>query len=122
MKFLKEDYDKTTIKLKYEDLPITLSYNYKVDYWDGPDWDTANFNIDYNYIVDRDEIEDFLLDFIPEDLIEEKDIENYFKSNFDKLFKEHKQEILDYFKADAIEEAEDKLDYYDLIEDPDYEE
>lgn len=120
------------IELEYTDLPVTFDY--------GPmDWETGygtkefDRDVSYTYKVDKNSVEEVILDLIPEDEYNEivkKDSTSfdpvdetdrayeYIESNFDSLFKRFEDEILDYFEQDASEEAARTIDPDDYEYDP----
>lgn len=119
MKFLKESYNEE-VELYYYGLPINYQYNYYIDYWDGPQWDDKDIEIDWTYKVDKDSVKELLIDYVPDE-VEEKDIDKYLEDHFDELFQKHEKEILDYYKDSAIEDAEENYEEEELDSyDPDY--
>ena len=108
MKFLKESYNEE-VELYYYGLPINYQYNYYIDYWDGPQWDDKDIEIDWTYKVDKDSVKELLVDYVPDE-VEEKDIDKYLEDHFDELFQKHEKEILDYYKDSAIEDAEENYE------------
>ncbi len=112
------------IELEYTDLPVTFDY--------GPmDWETGygtkefDRDVSYTYKIDKNSVEEVILDLIPEDEYNEivkKDFTSfdpvdetnrayeYIEANFDSLFKRFEDEILDYFEQDASEEAARTID------------
>lgn len=107
-KDLKESKDEK-VELEYSDLPINYQYNYYVDYWDGPQWDDEDIEIDWIYKVDKDSVKELLVDYVPDE-VEEENIDKYLEDHFDDLFQKHEQEILDYYKDSAIRDAEENYE------------
>ena len=107
------------ITLHYENLPITYQYNHTVDYWDGKQWEEKDINIEWNYKVDKEDILDAIIDEVADEMYEkfpdredfsDSEINKYFNDNFDRLFKTYNKQILDYFKDEAIEDAEENYE------------
>ena len=107
------------ITLHYEDLPITYQYNHTVDYWDGKQWEEKDINIDWDYKVAKEDILDAIIDEVADEMYEkfldkedfsDSEINKYFNDNFDRLFKTYNKQILDYFKDEAIEDAEENYE------------
>ena len=108
MKFLKEDYK----PYEYEDLEyefeLTIPYG-EYDYWGG-DRSEKTVDITWTYSVHQDDVKDFLMDKLPEDL-PENEIDAYFEEHYDDMVEKHLEEIKDYFEDDA------KMDAYQNYED-----
>ena len=97
-----------TIMLDYDDLDYT--YFSTVD-WNG-EYDERSFKIDYSYPIERDEIEEFLID----KNISEEDIKN----NFEELFEKYQIEIKEHFRDDAERHALENYHYDPQQEYDDY--
>lgn len=119
------------ITLHYEDLPITYQYNHTIDYWDGRQWEEKDINIDWDYKVAKEDILDAIIDEVADEMHEkfvdkedfsDSEITKYFNDNFDRLFKTYNKQILDYFKDEAIEDAEEnyEADYSGYYEEDNY--
>ena len=99
--------DPNAIELEYDYLPIV--------YYDGKhEYDKEIF---WSYFVDKDEIIEILVDYVPDEVYWE-DAEAYVKDHFDEMFETNKQAILDHFYDYAKEDAEehyteDSEDEYD---------
>ena len=116
MKFLKESLSEK-VELYYPDLTINYQYNYYVDYWDGPQWEDTDLDIEWTYEVDKSDIFEFLIDNINKELedkgidpdeLSDEEYEKYFEDNFDYFFDKYEKSILDHFEDDAKEDAESK--------------
>lgn len=107
------------ITLHYENLPITYQYNHTVDYWDGKQWEEKDIEIEWDYNVAKEDILDAIIDEVADEMYEkfldkedfsDSEINKYFNDNFDRLFKTYNKQILDYFKDEAIEDAEENYE------------
>ncbi len=119
MKFLKENQEREKEYLEYEDLPIII-YGEERDY---DDWDQREEEIEWTYVVDKSDVEEFIADdILPlvlsnkqiEDMAE-SDIYNYIKEHYEELVEKYYDKILNHFREDAIEDAQENndLDYVD---------
>ena len=121
--FLDEDTDKSLsegfnpkdkVALEYDKLTITVVGNQR----DVDDWDEAEHTAPYTYEASKDEVanaiwENFLTDEdvadVPGGIEALEDNTAWYKfleTNFDKLFDEYYDELLEYFEARAIKEFE----------------
>ncbi len=102
------------VALEYEELTITLAGNQRA----ADDWDEVEHTGSYTYEVSKTEVadaiwENFLTDEdvadIPggmEALEDNNEWYKFLETNFDKLFDEYYDELLEYFEARAIKEFE----------------
>jgi hypothetical protein len=121
--FLDEDTDKPLsegfnpkdkVDLEYDKLTITVTGNQR----DVDDWDEVEHTGSYTYEVSKDEVanaiwENFLTDEdvadVPggiEALEDNTEWHKFLETNFDKLFEEYYDEVLEYFRERAIKEFE----------------
>lgn len=113
MKFKKRE----TVEFEYDDLPVII-YGRRFDV---DDWEEREAEISWIYKVDKDDVKDFLVDKIPDDIPDEK-IEEYLEEHFDELEEKYHEELLKYYRDDAIEDAqENNTEEYDSGPDPDEE-
>lgn len=108
------------VELEYPDLEIYITYGPK-------DWDTGvgteefDGEIEYTYPVDKQDVEEFLADFIYgkgeeefDKLADSDDYDgyyNYIRTNFDRLFNKYYWDILDNFRDKAVEHAIEHVDF-----------
>ena len=111
MKFLKEKlYD--TVELNYDTLPIEYEHGFYTDWVSGPQYSTDDIEIEWAYEVPKDEVKDFLIDYVPGEIPDDK-VNKYLEDNFDEMFEKYNKQILKYFEPYAIEDAEEKYEYED---------
>lgn len=100
---------KEYVDLFYKDLEITITTDYHPPViggaWGGePGWyDVEYIKIDYTYEVEKALIVEALMG------LGEEEIDN----DFDAIFEKHENKLLELFKEQAIEEAENNYDYPD---------
>lgn len=104
MKLLKEDIDMETIY--YYDLDIDIVTD---RYKDG-DIKYYTKTIDWEYEVPKSEVMDVIYDLIQDqidenDMINGIDIDTYLKNNYDDLVDKYNNEIKEYFREDAEQDA-----------------
>ena len=108
------------VELEYPDLEIYVTYGPK-------DWDTGvgteefDGEIEYTYPVDKQDVEEFLAEFIYgkgeeefDELVDSDDYDgyyNYIRTNFDRLFDKYYWDILDNFRDKATEHAIEHMDF-----------
>lgn len=102
-------------ELYYPNLTIT----YVTNYIDPYDYDEREATIDYIYEIDRQSVEEVLFDLLAnkENLYFDTDEEadSYMEANYEDLLERYHDEVLDYFRADALEQAEENYreeDYF----------
>ena len=118
------------VDLEYNDLHVEFDY--------GPrDWETGtgteyfDEDIDYTYTVDKQSIDEFLVDLdeiyneYPEfaKAIDADDYDKYYgfiDEHFDELLDKYYGKILEHFRDDAEREASENIDPEDYIYQPDY--
>lgn len=119
MRFLKESFKEEKEELHYDNLEINYQYNYYVDYWDAPQWDDRDIEIEWDLTVRKSEIFDVLYDLIIDELEEkgintdnlsDNEIEKYFEDNYDRLLESNYQTVLDYFEDRAKDDAQEKYE------------
>ena len=127
---LKEGYG-GDIELEYDDLEIEVSIGsssgrYDVGYGNWlPDDSYKTINISWTYDADQGQVEEFLVDFVEEELSDEelKEYEqldeseqsdylyNYLEEHFDDILDKHFDQVLDHFYDDAVYDAERNYEY-----------
>ena len=117
---IKESADgKEMVDLYYENLEF--EQNGPVN-WDG-DYDSWDVTVDWTIEVEREDIETFLF----ESCIDETDVSNWgemsdeeaikwVSDNFEELFEKYHDLILDYWRDDAIDDAQEKYDANDYVD------
>ena len=124
MKYYPQDYDK--IDLEYEDLEFTQVGNQRdVDDWD--EWDRV---VNWIYEVDKEDVYQFIFNCMtqedfPDSISPDMDPNNeeewklfvtWLDDNFDDMFTKYKDEILDNWKEEAIEDAQENYNHEDYID------
>lgn len=112
------EYLDDTIILHYEDLDLGEVVVEQDPYIYTHDWEEPNDLYDdvtldeYDYEVDREEVENFIIenddDFVN---LSDDEVEIEIKDKFDYYFEKHYDEILKYFEKYAIEDAIEKGDF-----------
>ena len=109
------------IALEYYDLIVQIDLG--TDYWDGPQWDEKE--IEWTYWVSEEDCYGPLMDLFLGALSEEEynawmerddSFEEYFQKHSDELIKEYYDDLLEYFRSDAEDDANEKWE----PEGPDY--
>ncbi len=113
------------IEFEYEDLEVTLQGAKR----DVDDWDEEDVRVDYTYRVDKNDVATDLWDnFLTEedvadvpggfDTLEDNTAwENFLETHFDELVEKYYTQLLDFYRADAIEEYEAKYSLEDYRDD-----
>ena len=107
---------------------ITLEYPDLVFLYQGPqrdvdDWDEYEVTQDWSIDVATNDI----IDYLCEDCVTDEDVTNWYemfsteqtawvKKHFDELFDKYKQQILDHWEEDAVEDAETNYDPNDYVD------
>lgn len=107
---------------------ITLEYPDLVFLYQGPqrdvdDWDEYEVTQDWSIDVATNDI----IDYLCEDCVTDEDVTNWYemfsteqtdwvKKHFDELFDKYKQQILDHWEEDAVEDAETNYDPKDYVD------
>lgn len=107
--------------LNYYDLEIEVDYKVSDATWFEPeDWDTKEITVNYEYEADDEEVQFLILGkIIGRDIYEISDREEeilleYINNHWDDLCDEFYDYLLDFFKDNAIEEAQKhSLSYYE---------
>jgi hypothetical protein len=120
---------KDTVELDYDHLKITLQGPQR----DVDDWDEVEYSGSYTYKVPKEDVveaiwENFITEEDAKDVVgglktlEENDIAwtKFLKSHFDTLVDKYYEELLEYFKDDAIEAFENESDYTEIMDSQDY--
>lgn len=106
-----KNYDEEDVELYYDDLYVTV-------YYGNMDWETGygekefSGRIDYTYTVSMQDVAEFLVDFLygkePEYDKIDGDDESYewIYEHFDELFEKYEKDILEYFRDDAEDDAQ----------------
>lgn len=115
---LKEDKE-NKITLYYSKLPVERFSNYTpATYWEPGEYSSYMDEVEYEYKVDKSDIEEIISDIITEEDYPEyntatdEEFWKFISDNFDTLFNKYEKQILDKYEKDAIEEWEDKY-YFD---------
>jgi hypothetical protein len=93
-------------ELHYDDLPITI-YDGDKEY---------EKEISWSLFIDKEDIEDFLLDYVPEEVSYEES-KDYIKGHYKEMVDANKDAILDHYRDEAREDAGERYqedDEYDL--------
>lgn len=125
-----------TIELNYNDLVITALVRkgdpeaYRYSFYGEPDEDEyEERTIQYTYNADTDDVLEYIEEILENDGIadvlyaendENFELGDYVVNNFDALFKKYKGLILEHFREEAVEEAEEKQ-IEDFMSGSDYE-
>lgn len=107
---------------------ITLEYPDLVFLYQGPqrdvdDWDEYEVTQDWAIDVSTQDI----IDYLCEDCVTDEDVTNWYemfsteqdawvRKHFDELFEKYKQQILDHWESDAVEDAEANYDPDDYVD------
>lgn len=117
---LREERTMDQIDLHYDDLKVTVVISpqrpssYQFEY-DRDEAQTAEKNIEHDYTVPKSEVVDFIYenmtenDFAEIDTASEDEIVAFINKNFDTLFGKYESMILDYYRKDAREDAEEHM-------------
>ena len=99
------------IALEYYDLVVQIDLG--TDYWDGPQWDDKE--IEWTYWVSEDDCYEPLMDLFLGSLSEEEynawmtetddSFEKYFEEHSEELVARFYDDLLEYFRSDAEEDA-----------------
>ena len=110
-----------TVELEYEKLPIVQTKFVKDAYYDSnfgnylpPDYDEVEYKISWTYEVDKQEVIEFLSglpeviqELAAEDMYDDE-LEQLIADDFENILDSHYAQVLNYFKDEAIEDAEEK--------------
>lgn len=105
--------------LNYEDLQVELSVKVKDRTWDDPaEYEKREFNVSYQYEADKDEaimyiatlIDGRSINNIPDE--EWEILCKHIELNEEKYFTRFNDKLLDYFKDEAVADAEEKGEDY----------
>lgn len=120
-------YGKEKADLQYEDIEVDV-IEWNPNPWANPGWDyevTDTYTVDHTYTVDLDEVINYIyenIDWSKEDpdgiLTDDEDtLIAYIKENLSRLIDKFEDEILDYYRDNAEQEARDEFEvpepYYD---------
>lgn len=112
MRFLVEQLEDDEVDIYYDDLTITVIRDY-VDQYDYEQYDT---DITYTYTITKSDVYETIEDDIIREMREkdkeldwptESQRDKYFNDNFESLFNKYNDKILDRFRDDAREQAEE---------------
>ncbi len=112
--------------LQYEDIEVDI-IEWNSNPWANPGWDyevTDTYRVDHTYTVDLEDIVNYIYENIdwkkedPDNLLtdDEDTLIAYIKENLSRLIDEFEDEILDYYRDSAEQEARDEFEvpeYYD---------
>ena len=113
----KKDFD-----LDYDDLEITVfkkvseAVLYPADYACPAEYDEYETEINYTYTLDASDVFEYFWDNWDsyEELVavgdDDQKLEDYINENLETLFDDHYDDLLEHFKDDAREEAEENYD------------
>lgn len=112
--------------LQYEDIEVDI-IEWNSNPWANPGWDyevTDTYRVDHTYTVDLEDIISYIYENIdwkkedPDNLLtdDEDTLIAYIKENLSRLIDEFEDEILDYYRDSAEQEARDEFE----VPEPDY--
>ena len=96
--------------LQYEDLDITIiTHVYPATRWEEADEDGYEDQVDWDYTVKKEEVYEYLCEYLPSELYDfsDKEKDKYIDEHLDELLEDAKKDIYESYLEKAQKAAED---------------
>jgi hypothetical protein len=118
----KQDTDAETFDLEYDDISVTVYGDYHdTNYYEEPYYDEDEREISWTYTITKDELIECLYELLEGTYTgTDEEFNTFLQSDYKRLFDEKNDEILNYFRDRATEDAQEN-NSEEYFSEPDYE-